>query len=187
MTGRGNRLRHPCQLSLVPRAKLTAELKVISDIAWKEKLNANSAIRGNAQGGNKLRTYSQFKHEYGTEPYVTIITRKCHRSAYAKFRCGVAPIKIETCRYGLNRVPVEQRRCDECNLIEDEFHVIMVCTRYIDIRTDAMNAISRIDHQFSTYTPHAQFIQMMSNPLLYKIVSKVLFCILNKRRHIHFH
>ena len=24
MTGRGNRLRHPCQLSLVPRAKLTA-------------------------------------------------------------------------------------------------------------------------------------------------------------------
>ena len=151
------------------------------------KLNANSAIRGNVQGGNKLRTYSQFKHEYGTEPYVTVITRKCYRSAYAKFRCGVAPIKIETCRYGLNRVPVEQRLCDECNLIEDEFHVIMVCTRYIDIRTDAMNAISLIDYQFSTYTPHAQFIQMMSNPLLYKIVSKVLFCILNKRRHIHFH
>ena len=166
---------------------IEAELKVISDIAWKEKLNANSAIRGNAQGGNKLRTYSQFKHEYGTEPYVTVITRKCYRSAYAKFRCGVAPIKIETCRYGLNRVPVEQRLCDECNLIEDEFHVIMVCTRYIDIRTDAMNAISLIDYQFSTYTPHAQFIQMMSNPLLYKIVSKVLFCILNKRRHIHFH
>ena len=166
---------------------IEAELKVISDIAWKEKLNANSAIRRNAQGGNKLRTYSQFKHEYGTEPYVTIITRKCYRSAYAKFRCGVAPIKIETCRYGLNRVPVEQRLCDECNLIEDEFHVIMVCTRYIDIRTDAMNAISLIAYQFSTYTPHAQFIQMMSNPLLYKIVSKVLFCILNKRRHIHFH
>ena len=40
---------------------IEAELKVISDIAWKEKLNANSAIRGNAQGGNKQRTYSQFK------------------------------------------------------------------------------------------------------------------------------
>ena len=131
---------------------IEAELKVISDIAWKEKSNANSAIRGNAQGGNKLRTYSQFKHEYGTEPYVTVITRICYRSAYAKFRCGVAPIKIETCRYGLNRVPVEQRLCDECNLIEDEFHVIMVCTRYIDIRTVAMNAISLIDYQFSTYT-----------------------------------
>ena len=49
---------------------IEAELKVISDIAWKEKLNATSAIRGNAQGaGNKLKTYSEFKHEYGTGPY----------------------------------------------------------------------------------------------------------------------
>ena len=40
-----------------------------------------------------------------------------HETAYAKFRCGVAPIKIETCRYGLNKVPVEQSLCDECNLI----------------------------------------------------------------------
>ena len=53
---------------------IEAELKVISDITWKEKLNATSAIRGNAKGRNKLRTYSQFKHEYGTDPYVTIIT-----------------------------------------------------------------------------------------------------------------
>ena len=86
---------------------IEAEFKVISDIAWKEKLNATSAIRGNVQGGNKLRIFSQFKHEYGTEPCVTIITRKCYRSAYAKFRCGVAIIIIETCRYDLNRVPVE--------------------------------------------------------------------------------
>ena len=70
---------------------IKAELKVIYDIAWKEKLNATCAIRGNAQGGNKLRTYSQFKQEYGPEPYVTIITRKCYRSTYAKFHCGVGP------------------------------------------------------------------------------------------------
>ena len=42
---------------------IEAELKTISGIAWKEKLNATSAIRGNVQGGNKLRTYSQFKQE----------------------------------------------------------------------------------------------------------------------------
>ena len=95
--------------------------------------------------------------------------------------------RYETCRYGLNRIPVEQRLCDECNLIEDEFHVLIVCTRYIGIRIDAMNAISGIDYQFSTYTPYAQFIEMMSNPRYYKIVSKALFCILSKRCHIHFH
>ena len=79
------------------------------------------------------------------------MTRKCYRSAYAKFRCGVAPIKIESCTYCLNRVPVEQRLCDECNLIEDECHVLMVCTVYISIHIDAMNAVSVIDYQFSTY------------------------------------
>ena len=89
--------------------------------------------------------------------------------------------------FKLKLVPVEQRLCDECNLIEDEFHVLMVCTRYISIRADAMNAITDIDIQFSTYTSHAQFIQMVSNPLYYKIVSKALSCILNKRRHIHIH
>ena len=48
-------------------------------------------------------------------------------------------------------VPVEQRLCDECNLIEDAFHIglLIVCTRYISIRTDAMDAITDIDIQFS--------------------------------------
>ena len=47
-----------------------------------------------------------------TEQYVSVVNQKKYRSAYAKFRCGVAPIKIETCRYGLQRVPVEQRLCE---------------------------------------------------------------------------
>ena len=63
----------------------------------------------------------------------------------------------------------------------------MICTSYIGICTDAMNAISDIDDQFSTSTPHAQSIQMVSNQLYYKIVSKALFCILNKRRLICSH
>ena len=74
---------------------------------WQEKLNFDNAIRGPTAGGNKLRTYRTFKKHYCTEPYVEVITAKRYRSAYAKFRCGVAPIKIETCRYGLNRVPVD--------------------------------------------------------------------------------
>ena len=95
-------------------------------------------------------------------------------SAYTKFCCGFTIINIETCTYGLNRVPAEQRLCDECKLIEDEFHVLK-------------NAISDIDYQFATYSQYAKFTQMMLNPLYYKIVSKALFSILNKRRHINFH
>ena len=56
-------------------------------------LQAEFAVRGEAHGGNKLRTYKTFKNTYITEPYVHIITQKKFRSAYANFRCGVAPIR----------------------------------------------------------------------------------------------
>ena len=87
---------------------------------WREKLNTEFAVRGQDAGGNKLRIYKKFKENYDTEQYVKVITQKRCQSAYAKFRCGVAPIKLETCRYGLNRMPVDQRLCESCNLVEDE-------------------------------------------------------------------
>ena len=63
-----------------------------------------------------------------------LLYTKKYRSAYAKFRCGVAPLKIETDRYGVNRVPAEERLCDACNSVEDEFHVLMKCPLYRDAR-----------------------------------------------------
>ena len=63
---------------------------------------------------------------------------------YAKLRCGVAPIKIETCRYGINRIPVNERLCESCESVEDEYHVLMQCPKYDDIRTVAFESICRI-------------------------------------------
>ena len=64
------------------------------------------------------------------------------KEAYAKFRCGLAPIIIETCRYGLQRVSVEQLLCETCHVVEDEFHVVMGCTLYDDIRKACLCNIS---------------------------------------------
>ena len=60
---------------------------------------------------SKLRTYKLFKNDHYTEQYL----RK-NMPAYAKFRCGVAPIKIETNRY--DSLSVENRLCfnDHCSL-----------------------------------------------------------------------
>ena len=70
-----------------------------------------------------------------------MITAKRYRSTYAKLSCGVAPIKIETCRYGLNRVPVDQRVCETCNVVEDEFHVMVLGSVFDDIRLQFMVSI----------------------------------------------
>ena len=58
-------------------------------------------------------------------------------SAFAKFRCGVAPIRIETGRYeGLS---IEERICPFCSDIEDEKHVLLDCKVYNDLRTSLLD------------------------------------------------
>ena len=148
-------------------------------------LNSENAIKGPTAGDNKLRTYRTFKNHNCTEPYVKVITTKRYRSAYAKFRCGVVPIKIETCRYGLNRVPVDQPVC-ETNVVEDEFHVIMLCSVIDDIRVQFMVSINEFNQDFKNLPLQELFTQIMSNPLYYKIVSKAMHSILNRetRKHV---
>jgi len=52
-----------------------------------------------------------------------------HRTAFARFRCGVYSLLIETAMY--ERKNVHKRTCFSYNsLVEDEFHVIVL---YIEI------------------------------------------------------
>ena len=120
--------------------------------------------------------------DYTTERYVNIIIAIKHRTAYAKFRCGVAPIKIETCNYGLNRLPVEQRVCEECQVVEDECHVIMHCTLYTDIRDHLFIEICDINSHLQTLTPDDQFLMIMLDPQYYRCASRAMYNILNRRR-----
>ena len=127
---------------------------------------------GEQHGSNKHRTYRTFKDSYITEPYVCITVPKKYRSAYPKLRCGVAPIKIETCR-------VNERLGESCESVEDEYHVLMQCPKYDDIRIVAFESICRITPGFTNISNKDQFIQIMFNPLYYKIVPKAMHHILN--------
>ena len=48
-----------------------------------DTINKEQSRSGN--GGNKLRTYKRFKHNFGTENYVKMILLKKHRAALSKF------------------------------------------------------------------------------------------------------
>ena len=111
-----------------------------------------------------------------------IIAPKKFRSAYAKFRCGVAPINIELCRYGLARISVEERVCSYCNEVEDESHVLMYCPLFDDIRDQLTLYINDINPSLQDLSVQDQFIQLMSNAIYYRVVSKAICYILNKRR-----
>ena len=65
------------------------------------------------RGGNKLRKYALFKTVFEAEMYCKKLLPLCHRAAFAKFRCGVAPLPIETGRF--ENKPLEERKCPFCD------------------------------------------------------------------------
>ena len=66
---------------------------------WLTRVNSNNSRSGRGGGGNKLRTNKLFKNTYQMEQYCKTIMPMSHRSAFAKFRCGVTPLRLETGRY----------------------------------------------------------------------------------------
>ena len=93
---------------------------------WRECINKTEGISGR----NKLRHYCKSKTGYKAEHYCKIILAPKHRSALSEFRCGVAPIRIETGRY--EHLVENERLCQLCNLkaVESEVHGLMHCNRY---------------------------------------------------------
>ena len=84
---------------------------------------------------SRLRHYCNFKTDYCYEAYLDSIFCSKYRIALFNLRCGVLNINVENGRH--NNIPREQRLCTLCKLkkIEDEYHFLLVCPCYRDIRS----------------------------------------------------
>ncbi len=145
---------------------------------WFAKINEPNGL---GEGGNKLRTYCTFKYNFSPEPYVTCIMSKKHRSDMEKIRCGVAHIKLETGRY--NGTPVNDRICEFCNVgdVEDEFHVVMDCFNYNELRHNLFYVICLINDNFNEMSKIEQFKFILSNESCIQVSARYLSDILDKR------
>ena len=142
---------------------------------------------GDIAGGNrkssKLRTYCKLKHVFEPEMYLNCIMGRKIRSSYAKFRCGVAPIRIETGRY--EKLDLCERLCIFCEgCIEDEFHVLTECSLYIDIHSKLCEAIMKVFIDYVFYSPEQKgvFILSVKDPYLISLCSKACNDILIRRQ-----
>ena len=79
--------------------------------------------------------YRFLKTDFTIETYLNILPKQS-RIYLSRLRLSSHPLRIETGRYGLNRVDRNQRLCLLCNEseVEDEFHFILVCNKYNQIR-----------------------------------------------------
>ena len=147
-------------------------------INWKCILNKDDGKRG----GNKLRTYRLFKNDFYPEPYVISDMPRCYRSAMAKFRCGVAPIRVETGRY--ENIPLNERTCFNCNHnVEDEFHVLFHCDIYNDIRENLFNYCQLSVPNFYGFTSSEKMLLFQGANMFYYF-AKTCFLMLRRRKCI---
>ena len=148
---------------------------------WNSKLLSNRSIVNN-NGGNKLRTYRMFKENYQTENYVksTHISRR-NRSALAKFRKGVAPLRVETGRY--ESLQLGQRVCFNCkNSVEDERHVLIDCPIYEGIRSDLYVKSRNINSEFNGLNDVEKMCFLLSNDDIIQYTAKACYEILKLRQ-----
>ncbi len=145
---------------------------------WLPTVNRIVSARGN--GGSKLRRYKLVKDTWGVESYCTMLLPRTHRSAFAKFRCGVAPLRLETGRY--EQLPINDRRCPFCpSQVEDEYHALFNCSVYSDLRTTLYEKACFIEPLFANMTEDAKFVFLFSNSHIIRVCAKTLYCILNRR------
>ena len=147
---------------------------------WLNEINREDSVRG--PGRNKLRTYRLLKQEFGAAEYVKhpFLTKQ-QRSALAKFRCGVAPLRLETGRYeGLTE---EERLCPLCNIeIENELHVITKCDIYDDLRLVLYDEAIAVNENFANLCDMDKLVFLLTNDKTVKIVAKTCVSILNRRK-----
>ena len=107
-----------------------------------------------------------------------------NRKALAQMRCGSAPIAIETGRYrNGGYVPAEDRMCPVCNLgVENEFHVMLKCEFYSDIRDELLEHACFLVPDFSDLSDEEQFEYLMSNESIVKYTAKACRYIFMRRR-----
>ena len=178
----------PGAAGLLSRRYLTTQVASavgrVNEVKWRSDLDREHAKRG--RGRNKLRTYRQFKLSPGTEDYVRALLPRSHRSALAKFRCGTAPLRIETGRY--EGLAEEERTCFACDYscVESELHVLTACPLYRDIREDLYGACQLVLPDFVDFTDQQKLCVILSNSELFRFSAKACKNILNRRANFYY-
>ena len=79
--------------------------------------------------------FKEFKNVFEFSMYLDNVP-KTYRIAFTKLRLSSHPLRIETGRYGNDRINQNQRYCLICGSgdIEDEYHFVCICKPYETIR-----------------------------------------------------
>ena len=111
----------------------------------------------------KLRYYNMFKGDMYQEDYLKLNISKYQRSIFAQFRAGILPLQVEIGRY--RNIPLEERLCTLCDAceVEDEFHFLLKCSRYEDLRKSLFEKALLSETSFLNLQDFEKFVYLNNN------------------------
>jgi hypothetical protein len=88
---------------------------------------------------NRLKFYDSItiNSTYKMETYLLLPISRLNKSSLCKLRISAHDLLIERGRY--NNTPREERKCNVCQVLEDEIHFLDFCIKHIDLRTKFFN------------------------------------------------
>ena len=153
-------------------------------------------FRRDSLSSAKLRTYNSLFSPHVSHSAVTAYTRLIlpfhHRKRLAQLRLGCLPLRVETDRFIRPIVPSEQRFClqpsclntvnnlpDDEKYVEDEYHFIISCCQYEQLRNVMFSSIDIPG--FSDFTDRDKFIYLLTSRPAVKAVSQFIINAFEKR------
>ena len=103
---------------------------------FKQRLTDNFIQGWNEEVSNSSRanTYKLLA-DFNFKLYLDFVTIKKFRYAFTRLRVASHRLEIEAGRWHKpNRTPVEERIFFYCNSLEDEFHFVLECSLYQELR-----------------------------------------------------
>ncbi len=107
-----------------------------------------------------------FKTEFRDEGYLDHVERLDDRKYLARLRTSSHNQKIETGRHTQPKTPVENRVCQHCNILEDEFHFLLMCNQKytrVTVRGSFVQDLSNINPCFVNMCEADRFTYIMSS------------------------
>ena len=162
--------------------KICKRAKNIYKLHWTNNVH-------NLDPHNKLRTYMKFKQDFKAENYLSFMAKSESRKLFTKLRISAHDLKIERERYQYPSIPVEERLCTSCGVIENEIHFVMTCSahsQFTRVREKFLNEIVDIVPEFADMSTQDKFIFIMSvdDETLCKVVEKFMNNMVNIRGHL---
>ena len=95
--------------------------------------------------------------------HLSLVKNHKYRHAISKIRCSSHLLQIEKGRHANPKIPIDERLCSSCGIIEDEFHFVIECTLFDDNRSELFKKIANINQSFLNMNSRTKFIYLLSS------------------------